>query len=186
MPTKAEIEQEQKKKWLGEHLPYELMMMRYSIVQLRDQKTFWLDWNAFLSAFAVSACNLAAFLTNAEKKQGNFQAHDFVDSFRSRKEKLAKTFALLEPQVFHLGRARPTDEGKFTSDDAEAINNWIEGEIKEFVLRLGPWKQYWDEKLIESRPSGPMLAVSELKPAQSTSTAEPFIVRSSISPDISK
>ena len=39
--SRLEIEEQQKKEWLDEHLPYELMMARYSIAQLR-QATFWL------------------------------------------------------------------------------------------------------------------------------------------------
>src|SRR5229473_2771185 len=103
--TKAEIEKEQKIKWLDEHLPYELMMARYTIKRLKEQ-VFWLDWNAYHSAFAVAAANLAGFLTNTDSR--NLKASDFVGTFKSRKVDLASTFAKMEPQIFHLGKARPS------------------------------------------------------------------------------
>jgi hypothetical protein len=107
-PTRAEIEEAQKRQWLGEHLPYELMMVRYSIEQLRDPVTFWLDWNAYHASFAVSACNLAAFLTNKEGGN-NFRAHDFVTGFRSRKEDWQRPLKGLSLRYFISGRrARAT------------------------------------------------------------------------------
>jgi hypothetical protein len=174
-PSKFEIEEQQKEDWLNEHLPYELMMARYSIGQLRQLSTFWLDWNAFLSSFAVSACNLAAFLTNGEKKGNNFQAHDFIEGFRSRKESLSKVFEKLEPQVFHLGKARPTDQGKFTLQEAEAIHRWIEGEMDQFVRQLGSWRRHWNEQRAtpESRPAGPTLRFTGMEP-QTASSADPI------------
>jgi hypothetical protein len=175
--SKLEIEEQQKKEWLNEHLPYELMMARHSIAQLRQHSTFWLDWNAFLSSFAVSACNLAAFLTNGEKKGNNFQAHDFIEGFRSRKETLAKVFEKLEPQVFHLGKARPTDAGKFTLQEAEAIQSWIEREMGQFVKQLGSWRKHWNEQRAtpEDRPVGPVLRITGLEP-QTASSADPIRV----------
>jgi hypothetical protein len=175
-PTRAEIEEAQKRQWLGEHLPYELMMVRYSIEQLRDPVTFWLDWNAYHASFAVSACNLAAFLTNKEGGN-NFRAHDFVTGFRSRKEDLAKTFERLEPQVFHLGKARPSDQGKFTLKDAEDVSQWIETEIAKFIGELRDLGQYWNAERAKSevRPKGPPLRLTGLEP-QTASSADPKIL----------
>ncbi|MBR1298535.1 hypothetical protein [Bradyrhizobium sp. AUGA SZCCT0042] len=172
-PTKAEVEEKRKENWLDEHLPYEVLMMRHSIGQMRDPSTFWLDWNAFHASFAVSACNLAAFLTNGEKKGNSFQACDFVISFKSRKDNLAKTFEKLEPQVFHLGKARPIDEGKFNLREAEQILEWIEKEMAEFVQQLGTWRKYWNEDRSqpEARPAGPTLRITGLEPQTSSSAS---------------
>lgn len=177
MTSSREIEEQQKKDWLNEHLPYELMMARYSIAQLREA-TFWLDWNAFLASFAVSACNLAAFLTNAEKGN-NFRAHDFVEGFRSRKGDFAKAFAMLEPQVFHLGKARPTDKGKFTLQEAVAIYDWIASEMQKFIQQLGSWREYWNEQRAApaERRAGPTLRITGLQAQhQTASSADPVIV----------
>ncbi|WP_029081793.1 hypothetical protein [Bradyrhizobium sp. th.b2] len=176
-PSRLEIEEQQKKDWLNEHLPYELMMARYSVAQL-SQATFWLDWNAFLASFAVSACNLAAFLTNGEKGN-NFRAHDFIEGFRSRKGDLANTFAMLEPQVFHLGKARPTDDGKFTLQEAIAIHDWIESEMEKFIRQLGSWREHWNEQRATpvDRPAGPILQITGLQAqVQTASSSDPVIV----------
>lgn len=162
-----------KEGWLDEHLPYELKMARYCFKQMQAGG-FYLDWNAYHSAFAVAACNLAAFLTNQEKQ--NLRAHDFVQGFRSRKGSLAPTFYKLEPQVFHLGKDRPTDEGKFNLSEAAVILDWIETEMKDFVGRLGPWQKYWNEKrsIPEPRPPGPVFSF-EVAP-QAASSADPVFV----------
>jgi hypothetical protein len=119
--SKADLELRHKQNWLKEHLPYELMMMRYCLRRLKQvPQPFFLDWNAALGAFCVSAGNLAAFVTNHEG-QNNFRACDFVEEFRSRKGDLDNTFRKMEPHVFHLGKSRPTDEQpkeKFNVDDA--------------------------------------------------------------------
>ncbi|WP_409189835.1 hypothetical protein [Bradyrhizobium sp. RDM4] len=170
-----EIEEQQKKDWLSEHLPYELMMARYSIAQLR-QATFWLDWNAFHASFAVSARNLAAFLTNGEKKGNtNFQAHDFIEGFRSRKGDLAPAFVKLDPQVFHLGKVRPTDVGKFTLEEAVAIHSWIESEMEKFVEQLGSLRGHWNARRATptDRPPPTFRITRQL---QTASSADPVIV----------
>ncbi|MBI5319799.1 hypothetical protein [Bradyrhizobium sp.] len=174
--TKAEIEEKQKKDWLDEHLPYELKMARYSIAQMRGTSVFYLDWNAYHSSFAVSACNLAAFLTNGEKKGNNLQACDFVQNFKSRKDNLAGIFSKLEPQVFHLGKARPTDEGKFNLHEAEKILHWIEEEMAKFISQLGTWRKHWNEARSkpEARPVGPTLRLN--RALQTASSADPRFV----------
>ncbi|MGY3483992.1 hypothetical protein ACVW1C_001875 [Bradyrhizobium sp. USDA 4011] len=143
----------EQKAWLAEHLPYELKMARYCLKQMQRRGTFYLDWNAYHSAFAVAACNLAAFLTNSEK----LKASDFARDFRSRKDDLAGKFARLEPQVFHLGKMRPDGEGKFVLADAERVLAWIEEEMAKFVSQLGSWQQHWNEQRSqpEARPDGP-------------------------------
>jgi hypothetical protein len=60
----------------------------------------------------------------------------------------ADTFQKMEPQIFHLGKARPTDgDLKFNTDDAKAVFDWIEGEMKKFVDALRQTKdgEFWAE-----------------------------------------
>jgi hypothetical protein len=172
-------EEEQKIKWLDEHLPYELKMARYSFQQMQVPAIFYLDWNSYQSAFAVSACNLAAFLTNQEKK--NLQACDFVEGFRSRKGDLAGIFAKLEPQVFHLGIARPTDHGKFVLLEAKQALDWIEAEMEHFISKLGSWRKHWNQSrsVPEARPAGPRLNFTGLE-QQTSSSADPIFVTVSV------
>jgi hypothetical protein len=170
---KEDMLPEQKIAWLGDHLPYELKMMRYSLREMK-RETFYLDWNAYLSTFAVSACNLAAFLTNSEKSGNNAQACQIVKGFRSRKENLQGKFRVLEPQVFHLGRSRPTDKGKFLLADAVEIAEWVEAEMKSFIAQLGEWGTYWDQERSEPEPKplGPTLNVSNSSQEASSGTPQ--------------
>lgn len=56
--------------WLKEHLPYEAKMMRYCLRRLNEMLRPWfLDWNAYLSGFAVAAGNITEFLTNGGQIQ---------------------------------------------------------------------------------------------------------------------
>lgn len=167
--TKAEIEEAQKITWLDEHLPYELKMCRYSLLMMREMYPFYLDWNMSLASFAVAAGNLSAFLTNSDGS-GNIKASDYVQGFKSRKGDLSGVFARMEPFIFHLGKARPTEKGKFSRDDAEMIAKWIEEEMAEFVSKLGSYEKYWNGPLAlpEARPS-PSLILNG--PAQQSSSA---------------
>ncbi len=151
--TKAELEEAQKITWLEEHLPYELKMCRYSLLTMKEANPFYLDWNMALASFAVAAGNLSAFLTNSDGS-GNVKASDYVDSFKSRKGHLSGVFARMEPLIFHLGKARPTDAGKFSRGDAEKIADWIEKEMAVFDSKLGSYEKYWN---------GP-LAMPEVRP----------------------
>jgi hypothetical protein len=166
----------EQKAWLGEHLPYELKMARYSLKQMQQPGVFYLDWNAYHSAFAVAACNLAAFLTNNEK----WKSSDFVKDFKSRKYDLAGKFANLEPQVFHLGKMRPDGEGKFVLADAEKILAWIEDEMEKFVSQLGPRQKYWNERRSqpELRPEGPYIVFTGREP-QTACSADPIVLTGS-------
>jgi hypothetical protein len=171
--TKAEIETEQKIKWLDEHLPYELMMVRYTSKMLKEN-VFWLDWNAYHSAFAVAAANMAGFLTNNDT--GNLKASDFVTGFKARKGELAAKFAKMEPQIFHLGKGRSSEKGKFDIDDATEVANWIDSEISKFLSQLGEWKKYWNAARAEpqERPKdNPTMTFTGLE-RQTASSADPI------------
>jgi hypothetical protein len=92
---------------------------------------------------------LAAFLTNAESGNNNLKACELVENFRSRKGDLADTFKKMEPQIFHLGKARPIDGRlKFNTDDAKAVFDWIEEEMKKFVAALQQtmYGEFWHEE----------------------------------------
>ena len=54
---------QQKVMHLGDHLPYELLMLRHSYQRTFEDR-YPLDWNASYEAFAVHARNLFDFLMN--------------------------------------------------------------------------------------------------------------------------
>jgi hypothetical protein len=147
-------------------------MCRYSLTVLTTRPLHYLDWNAYHSAFAVHACNLAAFLTNTDT--GNFKAQDFVQNHKSRKGDLAGIFQKMEPQIFHLGKARPTDEGKFNIEEAKQIAAWIEAEMKVFLKDenvRGLWNEQrsWPEALTLNLPAQNQTA-SSADPQTTTTT----------------
>jgi hypothetical protein len=70
---------EEKKEYLSEHLFYELLMLRYTAMQLKEVRE-QLAWNSFFESFGVHARNLYDFARN-ERDSRNFKASDFVDKF---------------------------------------------------------------------------------------------------------
>jgi hypothetical protein len=62
----------QKIEHFGDHLPYELLMLRRSHQRTLEDR-YALDWNAFYEAFVVHAGNLSDFLMN-EGGSNNFKA----------------------------------------------------------------------------------------------------------------
>jgi len=168
---------EAKRNWLQEHLPYEVKMMRHSLRRINEVPGPWfLDWNAYLASFAVSAGNISAFLTNKDKGQNNFKASNFVISFRSRKTDEVKTpFEKMEPDVFHLGKYRPTDQeqnNKFGLADAKLVADWIEQELANFIGQLSARdRALWDEagSVPPEPPTGARVMGSGLEPQSSSS-----------------
>jgi len=175
--SKSEELELQKAAWLRSHLPYELAMARYSFDKLtRPGFMHFMDWNCYHSAFAVAAGNLAAFLTNAEKERINFQASNFAPDFRARKGDLASTFQKMEPTVFHLGKERQDDHGKFDIEDIKKIMPWIEAEMAKFLATLPPDLQpLWNEKL--SQPATLVLTVLS---TQTASSADPQVATTTL------
>jgi len=74
----------QKTEHLGDHLPYEVLMLRHSYERTLEVR-YALDWNAFHEAFAVHARNLFDFLMN-KGGSNNFNARDFSASFAGRED----------------------------------------------------------------------------------------------------
>src|SRR3981081_1240019 len=97
-------EDQQKRNYLDEHLPYMLKMLRYTYGQML-QKQHYLSWNAHFESFAVHARNLVNFLTNNDT--GNFKAKDLVPAYRARISDNQGAMVLLREPVFHLAKRRP-------------------------------------------------------------------------------
>jgi hypothetical protein len=130
-------DENQKHNYLEEHLPYMLKMLRYTHGQML-QTQHYLSWNAHFESFAIHARNLVNFLAN--KDLGNFKASEFVSGFKAPTgETIGGLTRKLDQQVFHLAKSRPKDViGKFSSEHAAPIRNWIEHNFAEFLRRLSP------------------------------------------------
>lgn len=171
---------DQRKAYLSEHLAYMLKMLRYDLQQMQQQQHY-LSWNAHFESFAIHARNLANFLTNNDT--GNIKAADFVAGFKARKGDLSGPLAKLEKQVFHLAKQRPTTVvGKFNTDDAKAVANWIEQNFADFLSELasnGDERSLFDDS--KSQPESDQALLITLGPADSfgipsACTAAPIIV----------
>lgn len=128
---------QQKVMHLGDHLPYELLMLRHSYQRTFEDR-YPLDWNASYEAFAVHARNLFDFLMNRGGSK-NFNARDFSPKFTAKKD--AKVTRLINQdlhwQVFHFGKQRKSEEDKKVGDDErKAIFDWIEENFEVFIAAL--------------------------------------------------
>jgi hypothetical protein len=144
------IEDQRKKDYLDEHLPYMLKMLRYTYKQMLEQQHY-LSWNAHFESFAVHARNLVAFLTNNDT--GNFKAKEFVaQDYKAVKGDLQGPMKKLDEQVFHLAKTRPTDVvGKFDTKHAEIVSRWIEKNFADFLNQLGELRPHFNDKKAERR-----------------------------------
>jgi hypothetical protein len=124
---------------LEEHIPYELLMLRFTLGRLKGEK-HPLAWNAMLESFAVHARNLYWFLINKRNHQEDHVASDFTVSYMvPSKSAMMGPFQRLNQQVMHLGTQRKkADTEKFQSDDAEKVAKWIEGALPKFREALIP------------------------------------------------
>jgi hypothetical protein len=131
--------------YLDEHLPYMLKMLRYTHGQMLQQQHY-LSWNAHFESFAVHARNLVNFLTNNDKK--NFEAKDFVPSYRkARIGDLQGAMTKLREQVFHLAKRRPsTPVGKFDTENAKDVYEWIESNFVKFLGELGELRRFFNDE----------------------------------------
>jgi hypothetical protein len=121
---------------LGDHLPYELLMLRHAYQRTLEDR-YALDWNAFYEAFVVHARNLFEFLTN-EGGSNNFKACDF-SNFTAKKDPVAQRLINqnLHWQVFHFGKQRKSkDEEKVGREERKTIFDWIEENFETFIVAL--------------------------------------------------
>jgi hypothetical protein len=134
---KKPLAEDEKREHLDEHLPYMLKTVRHDIEEICRPRQYYLSFNAHFESFAVNARNLVKFLTNGDK--GNLQANDFIEGgFKSRVGDIATPMAKLDKQVFHLDRNRPREDGKFDTENAKEVHDWIENSFQSFHDALSP------------------------------------------------
>lgn len=173
---------EQQKRYLKEHLPYTLKMLRYTGGQI-IQRQHYLSWNAHFESFAVHARNSVAVLTNGDKS--NLRALDFVKGYRARIGDTSGAMTKLRQQVFHLEKERPTEFiGKFNTQHAKAVADWIEDNFKVFLSRLPPeLRRLFDEKMSDPTKDGALyLTVGPTGPGAppTACTASPVAITTTI------
>jgi hypothetical protein len=150
-------EDQQKRDYLDEHLPYMLKMLRYTYGQML-QEQHYLSWNAHFESFAVHARNLIKFLSNSD--EGNFKAHQFFpQGYKARVGgDIRGAMAKLEQQVFHLHKGRPrTFVGKFNTEHAHEVRDWIEKNFDIFVRQLDQdWRPLFNDKKADPTQDDPL------------------------------
>jgi hypothetical protein len=156
---------DEKRKYLAEHLRYEVMMLRYAHDRVLALPVGG-DRNAFIESFAVHARALHELLTNAEDSR-NRVAADIVPGFRvqCRKSQLVQIRHLitkLNQQILHMGTQR-TDvpERKFSVQNGRKVLDWIEEMLVQFDQAVQPlYKVDW----LPPRP--PAIPIRRDNPAQ--------------------
>jgi len=134
--------------YLGEHLPYELLMLRYtrSLIN-RDQQ--FLDWNAFYESFAVHARNLYHFFIDRDGRK-NMTITAMTSGFDlSRPIHIDVIIDKLNEQVVHKGKSRakiPLEKIDITI--AEQIFDWLESRVSPFeqTIKL-EYRSHWRPEL---------------------------------------
>jgi hypothetical protein len=120
---------------LGDHLPYEVLMLRYTQSQV-NKLLYPLDWNEQYESFAVHARSLTDFLSN-ENGSRNFNAEDFSVKFKIDDDAELRRVVNqdMNAQVFHFGKNRKSDEER--KIDVQKVN------------RIFPWLMQNCRRLIE-------------------------------------
>ncbi len=146
----ATVEQ---KELLDEHLPYEVLMMRYAFETLRNPQP-QLAWNAHLESFAVHVRNLVHFLRNKESNL-NFKARDFIEDYQASEVKeIEGALSKLESQIRHLGKNRKTEpKDKVNPGRIDKLFKWTENGVERFLQQLpAELRDLYNEA--KSRPTG--------------------------------
>jgi len=87
---------------LEEHIPYELLMLRFTLGKLRTEK-HPLAWNGMLESFAVHARNLYWFLINKRNHAEDHIAREFAETYTvPNASDMTGPFQRLNQQVMHL------------------------------------------------------------------------------------
>jgi hypothetical protein len=172
----------QKVEHLGDHLPYELLILRHAHKRTPEDR-YQLDWNAYYESFALHARNLFVFLTNG-KGSTNFVAEDFVAFTAEKDANVQKLINQdLHWQVFHFGKQRKSDpEKKVGTEGRQEIFDWVERNFKRFERALA--KTEFAEHWYPERADPDKVREILLEPARSIATPSNPPQASSGSPQI--
>jgi hypothetical protein len=161
-----------------------LKMLRYTHGQMLQQQHY-LSWNAHFESCAVHARNLVDFLSNGGDTR-NFKAREFARDYQARKGDLQGPINKLNEQVFHLAKKRPRAVvGKFNTEHAQEVRDWIEKNFDDFLNQLGEERRLFNDKkadptheeavFITTSPNGPhQYACTASLAMQTSTTANPL------------
>jgi hypothetical protein len=154
--------------YLPNHLLYELLMLRFTVMRLRGNQDQLL-WNALYESFGVHARNLYDFLRN-DGDSRNFKASDYIVGFevkdRNGVNGLVQT---MHQQLLHLGKRRTANKDeKIDVSDIQKIAAWVETGIQKFLDELQvPYRAHWKPDLADPN-SFPTTHLGDSSPQQSS------------------
>jgi hypothetical protein len=134
---------------LEEHLPYEIMMLRYAFDQLQTLERGLLA-NAFIETYCLHARNLIDFFWADASPKGrtptanHFTTRDYL-KVRGPDVRRGDLYAELNHQIAHLSYNRTRNHReKIDGRDRAILLQAIEAAVSEFGQHLrDEYKQYW-------------------------------------------
>lgn len=143
-------------KYLNEHLPYMLMMVRFTCGQIQRERDFR-KRNAFIESFCVNARNCLNFLNNGDTGNTNMKACDFIPGFKANPRECSTIIRKMNEQTFHISENR-TDKivMKFNGGDADKVLKFIDTNIENFLKHLSSdMRAKWNDKVADYNDSLP-------------------------------
>jgi hypothetical protein len=161
-----------KDEFIREHLPYELMMLRYTHKRLLESPRK-LDENALIESFAVHGRNLLDFLyLPADSK--SYWAADFCDIWLKQRFDKATgiIYGTMHDQILHMGQKRVvTDSGKFGPAERVLIRDKIEIGFTKFVPAIKTeYRALWNADLADPTKMEILVLSTELADPSATIT----------------
>jgi hypothetical protein len=119
---------------LQDHLPYELLMLRYTYARMQTE-THDLVYNAMYECFCMHARNLWDFLHN-EGTGNNLKAKELAKEYRAPEDQKAQRIINfdMQGQVFHFGKSRPSNQtDKIGLEKCKTVFDCLEKAFAEFM-----------------------------------------------------
>lgn len=132
-----------------EHLPYEIGMMRASILALATRQLDGFETNAFIETFCLHARNLIEFFKR--KESCDFDPRDFtVAGFKLHKRFIGDgALQRINRQISHLTKGRTADRAqKINGNERVEMLQAIEKEIDRFLQHLTPERRAMWEAVV--------------------------------------
>jgi hypothetical protein len=145
--------------WLDDHGPYEVCMMRYSLVRMRSAFS-QLDYNAHFECFATKARVLVDFFTNRRPRKDCIAATDFDPNFKApARDRVQSIINSIDSDVSHPGTERAlVQSAKIQLPDCERLASWIEGALALFLKGLSDAK-HWNQAKADCIDRGPIVSI---------------------------
>ncbi|MEP9390380.1 hypothetical protein [Mesorhizobium sp. KR9-304] len=129
--------EDHQKKWLSEHFPYEVCMMRYGLTAMRGA-IMQIDYNLAFECFVSKARVIYSFLTNKAQHNDDIQAADFTSTYPPPSiEKVKNIISRWNAHAAHASNKRPDSVAeKIDLEDCIKMAGWIEKALVAFLAAV--------------------------------------------------